>query len=245
MVCRLPKYCDPFRPLTFFVLGLGAPLLILLILHGVAFFDPNLARDIFRGERGPVEILQVLFLTGALVVGLRVSKLALMQNVPYLLGWISLMVLGTVYTLGEEASWGQHFFLWETPDTFSRLNDQNESNLHNISSWFDQKPRLILEIGIIVGGIIYPIWRQLKKTPPFSPKTLAYWIWPPVICAPSAICVVLARIFDSLSERGFQYTPGINGIQHAEEQELFMYLFVFTYAVVLLWKLKRENNRHF
>src|SRR3546814_4167282 len=52
---------------------------------------------------------------------------------------------------GEEASWGQHYAGWLTPDNWQALNDQGETNLHNTSSWLDQKPRTLLEIGVIVG----------------------------------------------------------------------------------------------
>ena len=33
---------------------------------------------------------------------------------------------------GEEVSWGQWFFHWQTPDALSQVNLQNETNLHNI-----------------------------------------------------------------------------------------------------------------
>lgn len=32
---------------------------------------------------------------------------------------------------GEEISWGQHFFKWETPEVFQEANFQQETNLHN------------------------------------------------------------------------------------------------------------------
>src|SRR3546814_9825984 len=56
-----------------------------------------------------------------------------------------------------EASWGQHYAGWLTPENWQALNDQGETNLHNTSSWLDQKPRTLLEIGVIVGGILIPM----------------------------------------------------------------------------------------
>ncbi|MCB9982820.1 MAG: hypothetical protein H6861_03965 [Rhodospirillales bacterium] len=43
------------------------------------------------------------------------------------------------------------------------MNDQNETNLHNISSRFDQKPRLILLVGVVVGGLIIPALQHFKS----------------------------------------------------------------------------------
>ena len=34
----------------------------------------------------------------------------------------------------EELSWGQHLFGWQTPEAFRLLNDQGETNLHNLDS---------------------------------------------------------------------------------------------------------------
>lgn len=37
---------------------------------------------------------------------------------------------------GEEISWGQRIFGWETPDRLMEINDQNETNIHNINKKF-------------------------------------------------------------------------------------------------------------
>ena len=34
----------------------------------------------------------------------------------------------------EEISWGQHLFGWQTPEAFAVLNDQSETNLHNLNN---------------------------------------------------------------------------------------------------------------
>jgi len=55
-------------------------------------------------------------------------------------------ILGLLYYLFEEISWGQHYFKWDTPSLFSEINDQNETNFHNISNLFNQLPRNLLLI---------------------------------------------------------------------------------------------------
>ena len=46
---------------------------------------------------------------------------------PYMLG-----ALAFVFAAGEEISWGQRVFLFETPDYLREMNRQDEFNLHNI-----------------------------------------------------------------------------------------------------------------
>ncbi len=41
--------------------------------------------------------------------------------------------LAFFWAAGEEISWGQHFLGWNTPEWMSEINDQNETNLHNIN----------------------------------------------------------------------------------------------------------------
>ncbi len=46
----------------------------------------------------------------------------------------SLLALLMFVCFGEELSWGQRIFNWESPPVFSEFNAQNETNLHNIQA---------------------------------------------------------------------------------------------------------------
>ena len=48
--------------------------------------------------------------------------------------FLGLLAVVLFVCCGEEASWGQHLFGFETPQVLSGLNAQNETNLHNL--WF-------------------------------------------------------------------------------------------------------------
>jgi magnesium-transporting ATPase (P-type) len=50
---------------------------------------------------------------------------------------IYFILLGILFLMafGEEISWGQRIFNWDTPDEFKHLNAQQETNLHNLW-WF-------------------------------------------------------------------------------------------------------------
>ena len=51
---------------------------------------------------------------------------------------------------GEELSWGQHFFGWETPASWAAHNLQEETNLHNSFIWFTSTVPDVSEIIAIV-----------------------------------------------------------------------------------------------
>ncbi len=42
------------------------------------------------------------------------------------------LAISFLICLGEEISWGQRLFGWDTPDAWSRVNSQQETNLHNL-----------------------------------------------------------------------------------------------------------------
>ncbi|HEY9114589.1 MAG TPA: hypothetical protein VIN10_07800 [Bacteroidales bacterium] len=48
---------------------------------------------------------------------------------------IFLLLLAILFfvAFGEEISWGQRIFNWETSDWYSEINDQRETNLHNLT----------------------------------------------------------------------------------------------------------------
>lgn len=50
--------------------------------------------------------------------------------------YFGLLALLFVVVGGEEISWGQRIIGWETPEAISKLNRQNETNIHNLS-FFD------------------------------------------------------------------------------------------------------------
>jgi hypothetical protein len=51
--------------------------------------------------------------------------------------WMLLIASAVFFwAAGEEISWGQHFFGTHTPEWLSKINGQNETNLHNINKKF-------------------------------------------------------------------------------------------------------------
>ena len=75
--------------------------------------------------------------------------------------FLIIKILALIYFLGEEISWGQHFFKWTSPDFFKNANIQGETNIHNISNLFDQVPRTLV---IIWCSLTVPITLLINKS---------------------------------------------------------------------------------
>lgn len=210
--------------LWFPIVSLAAFLLSELILS-----DPQLS--FLVGENGPVEYLQVFVLIGAIVLAVRGFKAAL--NHPQI--WFRIIcglgALGCIYIAGEEVSWGQQIFKWATPESWLAVNDQQETNLHNTTSWLDQKPRLIIEIGVIVGGLILPLTNKVNNAllPPWL-KDIA----PPSKMSVLAGCFLFVKIFDKIGDN----TDFVMFKRASEIIELYIYYFIALYLFYLLRRIK-------
>lgn len=187
-------------------------------------------------ENGPYEFAQfIVLMIAALVAGWTLAHMNHRTD-RLLTAWIALALVCCLYVGGEEISWGQHLFFWSTPESWAELNDQGETNLHNVSAWFDQKPRLILEIGIIIGGILLPLYRWLR--PHGLPKRFELF-YPTNTLVPLAVLATLTKQGQSLVE-----TLDIGHLFHriSEVQEFLFFLFVLVYLVILRGRIVTRDN---
>lgn len=168
----------------FSVLAYAGPLVLMVLFAFIAWQWPDyyvreiVSKDSLAGA-GLAEDLTVL----VLIPGILLTFYALVryrQLVPNrLIGcWFLLWAFACIYFAGEEISWGQWYFQWETGEAFRQVNDQQETNLHNISSWLDQKPRTLVELWVLVTGIFYPLSYWLRKRPNYQPSQFQYWFIP-------------------------------------------------------------------
>lgn len=187
------------------------------------FNGPFLAWTV--SENGPIETLQALLMVASFCVAVSYffSKLkkTLLLNI-----WFGLAALCSLYVAGEEVSWGQHLLDWTTPEHWSQINDQNETNLHNTSSWLDQKPRLILEIGIVVGTLIVPL---IKKIGLLKLPVMFDMLLPPIKLGVIAALIVIPKIFEKI----FELFDIAIFARFSEIQELYMFYFVLIYLIML------------
>ncbi len=184
-------------------------------------------------ENGPVELAQFVVVCIAFGVALAVLRKTGPRKDPFLFGWVLLAAIGCFYIAGEEVSWGQHFLNWDTPAYWQAVNDQSETNLHNTTSWLDQKPRLILLIGIVVGGIVFPLLQRFR--PGILPERFAM-IYPPFALMLVSLLVLGPYLAQEIAEHFFD--RGVFA-RVSEVQELYMYYFVLLYLVTLR---RRQNH---
>ena len=200
-------------------LMIDIPLLILMSQLLIEFIVPTSEKAAFNSEGGPTEAVQFIFLMMAIPFAL---YLAFKVQNKWLKLWSALAALCCIYVAGEEISWGQHLFHWGTPENWSAINDQDETNLHNTSTWLDQKPRAIFEIGVLVGGIIIP---ALRKWMPSKLPEKFREIYPDNIVVFTAACALFVKISLVMADiTGFHlFWRG------SEVLELYLYYFVFLY----------------
>ena len=201
---------------------------MLLAQIGIEIFVPAENLPDLHSEGGPHEILQFTFAALGLVWALRCLIKVWPQKNLWLTAWVVFFCLGCTYIAGEEISWGQHIFYWDTPEYWAEMNDQQETNLHNMSSWLDQKPKLLLLLGVVVGGLIIPALQKLK--PSLLPQQFNI-IYPPAILGVTAACTLLTKIIDKLQDNLDE-----NLFTRASEvEEVYLFYFVLLYLLILVF----------
>ncbi|MDP9196831.1 MAG: hypothetical protein M3O22_08760 [Pseudomonadota bacterium] len=200
---------------------------------------PDAQRTWMAGENGAVELGQFAVLMLAMLSALAFQADPVIRKNALAPSWLLLAAAGCFYVGMEEASWGQWFFHWPTPEGWALINDQQETNLHNTSSWFDQKPRALLEMGIIIGGIILPLLYRTGSRHPRKPwlDTLV----PGLYLMPLALLAEAVRLEEFVLK-----LPGMDGQvfffarRSSEIQEFCYYMFILAY----IWDLRGRLHRN-
>jgi hypothetical protein len=208
-------------------LWLWAPLAVAVALSLLSQLHYGFYKAYIDGEIGILEATHVIIPLISVVYCLRILAMAEVRRDRLVFIWIVLGMLGSIYIAGEEASWGQHYAGWLTPEAWEALNDQGETNLHNISSWLDQKPRALLEVGVVVGGIVIPLvalWRPRIREGRFA------IFLPPLVCLPVAVIAEFAKTWERLVSHGLWETRTF--YRASEVQELYFVLFILFYLLV-------------
>lgn len=208
-------------------LALWVPLIFLLMQLLGEIFLPQDIMVSMHSENGFHEIAQFIVMSAAFIIaGYGAVSTFILGRIGIAL-WLCLAALGSLYVAGEEISWGQHFAGWESEDFWLQINDQGETNLHNTSSWLDQKPRLVLEIGVMFGGIIIPLLNKANKD--LLPRAFRA-IYPPLYLLPLAAMTAAIKISEKILEMS-----DISFYTRASEViELFIFYYVLLYVLGLV-----------
>lgn len=200
---------------------------------------PGFSARVMSGELGLIESAQAAVLSAALICAVAAVREPAAAESPGLRFWLALLAVGLFYVLGEEISWGQHYFGWETPGWFARNNDQGETNLHNTSSWLDQKPRALLVAAVVAGGLVNPLIKALRGGRGLLDRP--WWLAPPLACAPPAFFAWVGALPKRLNNMGLGDLPF--HYRASEVEELFFYVFGLIYVAALLLRLRAGARR--
>jgi hypothetical protein len=223
--------------LLWFWLPMGVVLLQLV----VRYVSPEAYELYILGDReaGLVELLTPVALIPGVVFG--IMALRLQPVLPTLQSriWIAMVTLGAFYMAGEEVSWGQWLFHWQTPEAFAAINDQNETNLHNTSAWLDQKPRLLLELWALIGAI--RIWVLDARGSQPDPGRTAYWFWPSRPLAWTGLLSAVVMLPERVKDWWRIKLPSPFDFRSTEIQELVLGFFL-TFFLVSVWLRLRSRS---
>ena len=212
---------------------LGFPILVAIFVIGSYQLAPEwYQRYVIPEGYGVLEFSQfIIALLGVFVaVGLLFRPFVRARPLVFTVALIG--ALSCFYVAGEEMSWGQHFFHWDTPDYWATVNRQEETNLHNTYSIFEKWPREILELGILVGGLLVPL------AAPFVPwlRTNRFSLFlPPASLVPTAIGVVVFKLAGTLHQWGY---PVELAHRQSEIVETYLYFFMLAYLIVYARRIR-------
>lgn len=223
---------------TIFLFSVFILPIVILVADIIAerFFLNEVQKRWLLSENGPFELAQFGILVTAAIVAFTILITMNRSRDRLLTAWVVLAFLCCVYVAGEEVSWGQWFLDWQTPAEWARINDQGETNLHNTSTWLDQKPRMLLAIGVFAGGILFPLLRRFR--PNTLPKRFDLF-YPTNAVIVIAVTAAIAKSFNSICRAFDLYQPFYRA---SEVQEFFYFMFVLVYLVILRGRIKQQDQ---
>jgi hypothetical protein len=162
----------------------GSFLLFSIVLSRInhdAFRYQLVAEDGFTESSTAIALLLVTVICVSRILKLRQSRSLIFLGMTGFIGFVGL------FGAGEEISWGQRIFNWETPEYFLKHNKQEETGLHNLVIEIKGERlnlnKLIFGTGLAIAMTIYlfvmtPIYRRHRqRNGPFS-KFIDNWAIP-------------------------------------------------------------------
>jgi hypothetical protein len=223
-------------------LWLGLPLAMLLLTLYAYFASPELMMLLVRRDEHPdgggiAENGTILVLLPGIAAGFAILLHYRKQLPLWLTGWLLGWTLACVYFAGEEASWGQHYIRWMTPDSLRGLNDQHETNLHNIGTWFDQKPRALVELWMVFAGLLVPVIRRFRPQALWANRDRARWFWPTRFGIPTVVAFLFSFVVAVIAKKTARVDLHLLGSN--ELREFYLAVFLSGYLLSLWYRLRQ------
>lgn len=217
--------------------SVGLPVASMIIFVVAAIVSPQYYRThVRRHEVGWQEQGTVLCLVPAVIVGLAVVRHRRALPTQWVTAWAVTVTAGALYFGGEECSWGQNYIGWATPDSWSAINDQHETNLHNTAGLFDHVPRALLTVAAgfcVVSPFVYRA-RQRRLT---ERNHALAWVLPTAAVVPAAALSIVVGIpqkfygqYDKTHDAAADwFSEMFLAGRHSEMKEYFLAMFILLY----------------
>lgn len=237
-----PAAAGPFRPFTTDPgwreawWWLGVPVVIAVLLIAIYAVAPGWYEAWIHPEGyGALEVGHFLIPLAGFVIAVRLAFRPFVRKRRLVLATAVIGAIGCFYIAGEEHSWGQHLFGWQTPEGWSAINRQDETNLHNIVGpigIFEKNPRTVLEIGIVLGGLLIP---ALAPVLPWLRRGRLSLFLPAAAIVPTALGAMLFKLSGML-----QNVAGLPALvfRPSEAAETYYYLFILIYLIVFARRIR-------
>jgi hypothetical protein len=197
----------------------------------------------FWGENKLIENFQSILLVLSLFYSFLIIKK--LKKKFFMYYFFIFFFIGIFYFLGEELSWGQHLFKWESPDFFISHNNQNETNLHNMSNLLNEVPRYLVLLSCCFSIFFVLIFKKFF----LNKKDIRFLIFP----NPKLLIICISLIFFTIPdlvlskfdlEIHFQRIT-FNFLRVSELQELIVTFYLFIYSSSIYECLKKKKYNFF
>jgi hypothetical protein len=195
-----------------------------------------------KEKEGGIEWLGVGCVLVGAWYGVRMLKYRAALPRKWLAWWFGLASVGMVVVAGEEVSWGQHLGLWgpeAIPEAFREINDQNETNIHNIvgiGNALDRGSTNLIVAGTLFAFVILPIIQRVKRET-MTYDNPGYWFWPTTAGFWAGMGVMVIPF----PKRVYEWATGEEGSfhwRHSEIHEFYIALLMMTYMVSARGRLR-------
>lgn len=220
--------------------AVGLPLFVFLgpAILSLLIADKDLVAVWIESERGLVENLTMLLALAGAIIAVKGARRAAKLSSRLLTAWLCLFAFGFLYIATEEASWGQHWIAWPTPDWLMEINRYGEANLHNTYRFIDRVPKTIVGITVALAGVGWPLYRRWKQLDLGDKMNWRRWLLPTDATLLIGSFFVFAWIVDRVliwNDLGRQLGDGFS---HSEHRELMMITFLFLYVLCIEHRLR-------
>lgn len=200
------------------------------------YLDPQTVyyEKIFVGEASVTELSTALFLFLSIILALICAKMAKQRDLSAMAILLVIYALGCLFFFGEEISWGQHLFEWQSPEYFLEHNKRSETNLHNMAFFNKSIPKWAVVIGMTIGGVLLP-YIFSRKNAHYRPGThWIHWLFPTWICAPASAIVFLSNLAAKIP--AINETARFIGVRESTELYISIFFLIYIWSLYIRFK---------